>query len=38
VGFAIAALTLVDYSNFLDRSVTKPKVAPAKIKSASKQH
>jgi hypothetical protein len=31
-------LTLVDHFDFLDRSATKAKVAPTKIKSASKQH
>jgi len=35
--FAIEALTMVDHFDFLDRSSTKAKVAPAKIKSASKQ-
>lgn len=35
--FAIDALTLVDHFDFLDRSATKAKVAPTKIKSASKQ-
>lgn len=35
--FAIDALALVDHFDFLDRSATKAKVAPAKIKSASKQ-
>ncbi|HEY0322645.1 MAG TPA: phospholipase D-like domain-containing protein [Pyrinomonadaceae bacterium] len=37
VVFAIDALTLVDHFDFLDRSATKAKVAPTKIKSASKQ-
>lgn len=35
--FAIEALTLVDHFDFLDRSATKAKVTPAKIKAASKQ-
>ena len=35
--FAIEALAMVDHFDFLDRSSTKAKVAPAKIKSASKQ-
>jgi phosphatidylserine/phosphatidylglycerophosphate/cardiolipin synthase-like enzyme len=35
--FAIEALTLVDHFDFLDRSASKAKVAPTKIKSASKQ-
>jgi phosphatidylserine/phosphatidylglycerophosphate/cardiolipin synthase-like enzyme len=35
--FAIEALALVDHFDFLDRSSTKAKVAPAQIKSASKQ-
>ena len=35
--FAIDALTLVDHFDFLDRSASKAKVAPAKIKAASKQ-
>lgn len=35
--FAIEALTMVDHFDFLDRSSTKAKVAPAKMKSASKQ-
>ncbi|MEA2912767.1 MAG: hypothetical protein QOJ15_4848, partial [Bradyrhizobium sp.] len=35
--FAIEALSLVDHFDFLDRSSTKAKVAPAKIKAASKQ-
>lgn len=36
--FAIDAIILVDHFDFLDRSATKAKVAPSKIKSASKQH
>jgi len=35
--FAIEALTLVDHFDFLDRSSTKAKKPPAKIKAASKQ-
>lgn len=35
--FAIDALTLVDHFDFLDRTATKAKVAPTKIKSASKK-
>jgi phosphatidylserine/phosphatidylglycerophosphate/cardiolipin synthase-like enzyme len=35
--FAIEALALVDHFDFLDRSSTTAKVAPARIKSASKQ-
>lgn len=35
--FAIDALALVDHFDFLDRSATKAKVAPSKIKSASKK-
>ena len=35
--FALEALGMVDHFDFLDRSSTKAKVAPAKIKSASKQ-
>jgi hypothetical protein len=35
--FAIEALAMVDHFDFLDRSSTKAKVAPEKIKSASKQ-
>jgi phosphatidylserine/phosphatidylglycerophosphate/cardiolipin synthase-like enzyme len=35
--FAIEALTLVDHFDFLDRSASKAKVEPAKIKSASRQ-
>lgn len=35
--FALEALAMVDHFDFLDRSSTKAKVAPAKIKSASKQ-
>jgi hypothetical protein len=35
--FALEALALVDHFDFLDRSSTKAKVAPANIKAASKQ-
>ena len=35
--FALEALAMVDHFDFLDRSSTKAKVAPAQIKSASKQ-
>jgi phosphatidylserine/phosphatidylglycerophosphate/cardiolipin synthase-like enzyme len=35
--FALEALAMVDHFDFLDRSSTKAKVAPAKIKAASKQ-